>query len=205
MLTRASQRFGSVLAIALVAVVAVALAPVGAAVKTPVTWTAIASWQTGGATDSNVSLQVTMSEGASPILFFFVSQNFCDTKSNEEVFRSFNGSQPANDALFQFGPHLSAAVLGARQVPMSGSEQRIEGCNPDASRVARAHPTSLGSFKASIFGNWMATGPKLEDAPGIKTRDASAFGFQFSHSKLDLGDLGPSQYAQLRRSTVAIP
>jgi hypothetical protein len=202
MLTRAVCRLGCALAITAIAA-GVSVAPASAKAKTPPTFTAVASWQTGGDAPANVSLQVTRSEGASPVLFFFVSLQFCDAEHDQEVFRSFNGSQPSDDALFAVGPNLGSAVLGARGVPMSGTEQRIDGCTTDA--ISGAHPTSLASFKASIFGNWMSTAPKTHDAPGITTRDATAFGFEFSHGPLDLGDLGPSQFASLRKSTVPIP
>ena len=93
MLTRASLRSVCALAISLTAFAGIGAAPAGA-VTTSVTITAIASWQTSGPTASNVSLQVTETRGTTPELFFFVSQQFCDTATNQEVFRSFNGRSP---------------------------------------------------------------------------------------------------------------
>jgi hypothetical protein len=203
MFTRASLRVVCALTISLTAFSGITASPAGATATTPVTITAIASWQTSGATASNVSLQVTKSRGTNPVLFFFVSQQFCDTAHNQEVFRSFNGTQPANRILFAVAPDLSGAVLGARRVPMTGTEQRIDGCSTVASRVG-AQSTSLGSFSASIFAGWISTGPNVDGGPGITTRDGVAFGLVFSRGPLGLGFLGRSQFAQLRSSTVAV-
>jgi hypothetical protein len=204
MLTRPFRRVVCVVAISLTATAGVAAAPAGAVVKTRVTFTAIAGRQTDGPTASNVSLQVTETDGDAPVLFFFVSQQFCDTANDEEVFRSFNASQPANAVRFDIEPNLSAAVLGARHVPMTGTEQRIDGCTTAARRTA-AHSTSLGSFEVSILAAWTATAPKVDAAPGIRTRDGFALGLELSPGPLDLGFLGQSQFAQLRRSKVPIP
>jgi hypothetical protein len=149
-----------------------------------------------------------MTEGAEPTLFFFVSQQFCDALSDQEVFRSFTGSQPAQQALFAVGAHLADAVLGTRHVPMSGTEQRIDGCTGAATGAvprARVHPRSLASFRASIFGSWTATSPGVEIQPGVRGRDGTAFGVELSGGKLNLGDLGPSDFAQLRKTTSPTP
>lgn len=204
MLTRARRSLGCALAIALTAFTGFSAAPAGAAVRTPVTFTAIASWQIDGATASNVSLQVTKTDGVTPVLFFFVSQQFCDAPNDQEVFRSFNGSQPAKAVRFVIGPSLGAALLGARRVPMTGTEERVDGCTT-AARSAGARSTSLGSFDASILAAWISTGPKVDAAPGITTRDGVAFAFEFSRGPLNLGFLGPSQFAQLRRSQNPTP
>ena len=203
MLTRVSLRIVCALAISLTAFAGIGAVPAGA-VTTSVTITAIASWQTSGPKASNVSLQVTETRGTTPELFFFVSQQFCDTATNQEVFRSFLGSQPASRILFATLPNLSAAVLAVRRVPMTGTEQRIEGCSTTASR-AGAHANSLGSFTASIFADWISTGPKVDGGPGITTRDGVAFGLVLSRGQLGLGYLGRSQFAQLRSSTVTTP
>jgi hypothetical protein len=167
------------------------------------TYSAIAGWQTGGTTPSNISLQVDRTEGADATIFFFVSQEFCDTATNQEVFRSFSGSQPAQQVLFDIGPHLSSAVIGARRVPMSGSEQRIDGCTGAVGSAARfdgVHTHSLASFRASIYGSWSATSPSQLVQPGIHERAATAFGAEISGGPLNLGDLGSTDNASLRRS-----
>jgi hypothetical protein len=178
-----------------------AVSPAGAA-KTN-TFSAFAGWQTGGTTPSNISMQVDRASGADATIFFFVSQEFCDTATNQEVFRSFQGSQPAQQVLFDIGPHLSSAVLGARRVPMSGSEQRIDGCTGTVGSAARfrgVHPNSLASFRASIYGSWSATSPSVLIQPGIHGRDATAFGVEISGGPLNLGDLGATDNAQMRRT-----
>jgi hypothetical protein len=204
MLPHARARLACAVAISLIVAAGIAASPAGAADKTAETFTAIASWQTGGPTASNVSLQVTETEDATPVLFFFVSQEFCDTAHNQEVFRSFNGAQPASAVLFKVGSNLSGARLGARGIPMTGTEQRIDGCTTGASRTGVA-ATSLGSFDASILAAWVATAPKVDVQPGIKARDGVASAFEFSRGPLNLGLLGASQFAQLRKSTVPTP
>jgi hypothetical protein len=204
MLTRAVRRVVCVVAISLTATAGVAAAPAGAVAKTRVTFTAIAGWQIDGPTASNVSLQVTETGGVAPVLFFFVSQQFCDTANDQEVFRSFNASQPASAVRFDIEPNLSSAVLGARHVPMTGSEQRIDGCTT-ATSSAGASTTSLGTFEVSILARWTATAPKVDAAPGIRTRDGVALAFELSPGPLDLGFLGQSQFAQLRRTKVPTP
>ena len=203
MLTRASLRSVCALAISLTAFAGLGAAPAGA-VTTSVTITAIASWQTSGPTASNVSLQVTETRGTTPQLFFFVSQQFCDTVHDQEVFRSFNGAQPASRILFATLPNLSAAVLAVRRVPMTGTEERIDGCSTATSR-AGAHVASIGTFNAAIFADWVSTGPKVDGGPGIKTRDGVAFGLVLSRGQLGLGYLGQAQFAQLRSSIVTVP
>jgi hypothetical protein len=187
---------------ALVATVGGLAAPPAGASKVN-SFGAFAGWQTDGATPSNISLQVDRTEGADATLFFFVSQEFCDVAANQQVFRSFSGSQPAQQVLFDIGPHLSSAVLGARRVPMSGTEQRIDGCTGTVGSAARSHgvhTNSLASFKASIYGSWSATSPGVLIQPGIHGRDATAFGVEISGGPLNLGDLGPTDNAQMRRT-----
>jgi hypothetical protein len=166
------------------------------------TFTAFAGWQTDGAIPSNISLQVDRAEGADATIFFFVSQEFCDVANNQEVFRSFSGSQPAQQVLFDIGPHLSSAVLGARRVPMSGSEQRVDGCTSTGStaRTRGVHTHSLASFKASIYCSWSATSPGVLVQPGIHERAAIAFGVEMSGGPLNLGDLGSTDDAAMRRT-----
>jgi hypothetical protein len=203
MLAPAPRRLLVALAVTLVPVVGfVSAPPAGAATKT-VSYDAIGSWLIDGPTTSNVSLQVTKTEGADATIFFFVSQQFCDTANNQEVFRSFSGSQPAQRVLFDIGVYLSSAVIGARRVPMSGTEQRIDGCTTGANRAVHTH--SLASFKASIYGSWTATSPGVKIQPGIHGRDGTAYGVELSGGPLNLGDIGASDFAQLRKNRLPTP
>ena len=180
----------------------------GAGAATLPTFDAIGSWLVAGPTASNVSLQVTETQGDSPSLFFFVSQEFCDAGANQEVFRSFSGSLPEDRTIFAIGAKMSGAALNLRHVPMSGSEQRIDGCTATAQHAAqtsRVHTHSLASFRASILANWTATGSYHEVQPGIHAREATAFGVELSGGPLNLGDIGASGFAELRKTRLPPP
>lgn len=188
---------------------AVGLMPIpGAGAATLPTFDAVGSWLVDGPTASNVSLQVTETQGERPSLFFFVSQQFCDAAHDQEVFRSFSGSLPEDRTIFAIGAKMSGAALNLRHVPMSGSEQRVDGCTTTAQRAVRSsgvHTHSLSSFRASILANWTATGPYHEVQPGIHAREATAFGVELSGGPLNLGDIGASGFAELRKTRLPPP
>jgi hypothetical protein len=157
--------------------------------------TAIASWLLSGTVSANVSLEATeVVTPTAPTLFFSVSEQFCDTANDQEVFRQFLGQTPVRGDVFVVSRHLASAAFVAPRLVVSGTEQRLQGCiAPSGIPVT----VSLGTSTASLLAAWRATGPVTVVQPGVVARPAAAVGFEFSAGPLNLGALGSAQSAQL--------
>jgi hypothetical protein len=155
----------------------------------------IAFWDLDDLMHTRVSLQGTAAANAEQpgSLFLFVTQSYCDTATDEMVFRSFFSQQPLDPGSFRVHPQLKWARLST-STSVTGSEQRLVGC---ASTSGFPTSNSLGPSMIDIETSWTATGPAYEVQPGITARDAVATG-SITGSTLTVGPMGDSQFAQLR-------
>ncbi len=163
------------------------------------TRTAAANWMVPGPVAANVSLQATEAGGSRlTSLSFFVSEQFCDATTGQEVFRSFGAQTPPPLTLFSVERGLAGAVLIAGGLQVHGTEQRVQGCT-----TAPVSPPSglLATSRVLLAVTWQATGPAGPGQPGVVVRAATATGLELSGGPLRLGGLGPVSFAQLRRST----
>ncbi len=162
------------------------------------TRSAIASWDLGDPMRTRVSLQGTAAANAEEpgSLFLFVTQSYCETATDEMVFRSFFSQQPLDPGSFRVHPQLKWARLST-STSVTGSEQRVAGC---ASPSGSPTSSSLGLSTIDIDATWTASGPAYEVQPGITARNAVATG-SITGSTLTVGPMGDAQFAQLRSQT----
>ncbi|MDQ1439403.1 MAG: hypothetical protein QOK43_3032 [Acidimicrobiaceae bacterium] len=126
-------------------------------------------------------------------MFLFVTQSFCDTGTNEMVFRNFLAQAPLAPKDFSVQPSLKSARLSATTT-VNGTEQRQSNCSAPSGPVTT---TSLGQSTVTVNAQWLATGPAHEVQPGITARNATATG-SITGTVLNPGSLGTSQTAELR-------
>jgi hypothetical protein len=185
------------LAVALTfAALAVGVGPAGATPPPPQVLSASAFWQLNDANSNAVSLQITRTPDQKS-LFVLVTQQFCDTATDERVFRGFSAQVPVS-GVAQVNAQLRHAVL-ATTVTGNQTEQRLASCaNPSGI------PTfvNLGPATVAILAGWLGTGPITPVQPGIEARAARATGAIVGPNTLAIGPLGLSQTAELRRSTL---
>jgi hypothetical protein len=163
------------------------------------TTTAAGNWQLTGSVSGQVGLQATKAKKRSgSTLSFFVTEQFCDTGRNQQVFRSFTADTRLPRGSFEVAPQLANARLAVWDVRVSGVEQRVNGCG---STNPPSNPIGLRTSTVSLIVTWQATGPVTPVQPGVITRTASAVGVARSEGPLDLGHLGPAVFAQLTQTT----
>ena len=160
---------------------------------------ASAFWVVGDDQQTRVSVQAGTAEaGQDPgSLFLFVTQAFCDTATDEMVFRSFSSQEALRPGDFRVHPLLKSARLDVT-TEVSGTEQRLPGCT---SPTGFPSFTDLGKSTVEVHATWTATGEVVEVQPGVVARDAVATG-TITGEMLSPGPLGSSQFAQLRASTL---
>jgi len=178
----------------LLSVLALAAAPAGA--TTAPTLSASAFWQLNDANHNAVSLQVTRAPGSANV-FIFVNQQFCDTTTDEAVFRGFTAQVPVK-GVAQINAQLRHAVL-ATTITGRETEQRLPNC---AAPTGIPTFVDLGQVTVGIAAAWIGNGPITDVQPGIQARAASATGAIVGPNTLFLGPLGSSVTAEMRRSTL---
>jgi len=185
----------SILLIALA--LALGLVPGVAAAGTPPTLSASAFWQLRDARHTAVSLQPSRAPGEAPVIFVHITQEFCDSRTNQEVFRDFD-AQASVVALFRIDRDLHSASLAAI-VTGHVVDQRLSSCSTPSGQ-----PTTvdLGKVNVGLLAHWIGIGPIHTVQPGIDARQARAFGFFSGPDVLRVGLLGSTGVAELRRSTL---
>ena len=178
----------------LLSTLALAAAPAGAA--TPPTLSASAFWQLNDANHNAVSLQVTRAPGSANV-FILVNQQFCDTATNEAVFRGFSAQVPVK-GIAVINAQLKHAVL-ATTITGRQTEQRLANC---AAPTGIPTFVDLGQVTTGIAAAWTGTGPITDVQPGIQARAANATGAIVGPNTLLIGPLGSSVFAEMRRSTL---
>jgi hypothetical protein len=181
----------------MVAIVPLAAAPTRAAPPPTPTLSASAFWQLNDANQNAVSLSVTRAPGQTGQVFVFVTQQFCDTATDQAVFRIFFAQVPVS-GVAQINAQLRHAIL-ASSVTGRETEQRLSNC---ASPSGIPTFTDLGEVTVGVFANWIGTGPISVVQPGIEARAAHATGALIGPNTLAIGPLGPSVTAELRRITL---
>lgn len=176
--------------------VAVALVAGPAAAATPPTLSASAFWQLNGPLHTAVSLSATNAPGSPSTVFVQISQEFCDTHTNEMVFRGFS-TQAAVKGVFVEDGRIRFAGLDT-WVRAEEVDQRIPDC---ASPMGQPHEVDLGTVSVHLRAGWLGTGPVTQVQPGIQARAAHALAILDGPNTLGVGKLGPSQTAELRRSS----
>ena len=195
---RWARRVPAVMGSALVAATCLMAGPPAVA-STMTTQTATAAWLVNGPISENISLQATKGSGPGlSNLFFQVNEQFCDSVRNQEVFRNFTNMQTGRQSAFVVFRRLSGAVLAVPALRMSGIEQRFQGCG---SPSGTPRTISLGTSTVELVAAWQATGPITVRQPGTVGRTASAVALESSSGRLNLGDLGPAQSAEIDQST----
>lgn len=176
----------------LTAAAAVVASSVPATAATAPQQSASAFWQLGDSLNTRVSLQASEQAGGSSSLFLFVTQSFCDTATDERVFRSFFAQTDLAPRAFVAAPLRSARLTSP--VTVSGSEQRSPNC------AFPGNPTSftnVGASSASLAATWEGVGATSEAGPGVTRRAATATG-SIIGTALNPGALGTAQFAELR-------
>jgi hypothetical protein len=162
------------------------------------TRSASAFWDGDDAKNTNVSVQATEAKGNQPgNLFLFVTQSYCDTSTDERVFRNFSADQPLTKKQFAVHPQLKWAALGLKTT-VNGTEQRIPDCS---ATTGGGTFTNLGPSPVQIAIGWDGFGPIYQVQPGIQGRAAVADGY-IKGPVLNTGRLGPSDNAEMRRSNL---
>jgi hypothetical protein len=176
-----------------------------AAVPGNVARSAAAFWDVGDPLSTRVSLQPTSArqhaEPGAPVrsrqLFLFVTQQFCDTTTDELVLRSFASQSELRPQDVHVLPNLRRARLDAT-VDVDVFEQRLSSCtNPSGTPTSEQLPDATVTIEAS----WDATGPATPTGPGFVTRPATATGTLTSPSSAGVGDLGTADFASLFQLT----
>jgi hypothetical protein len=160
------------------------------------THSASAFWTLSDARNTQVSLQGNTgpTAGSNDSVFVQVNQNFCDTATNEKVFRTFSSQSSVPDRSFTVFPTLRGALLAA-SVTVNGTEFRQQNC---ASPTGQPTFTSLGQSSLFIGVLWTGRGPIYQVQPGIRGRAAVARGFIAGSVTRWLGR---SDTAELRETT----
>jgi hypothetical protein len=161
------------------------------------TLSASAFWQLHDARHTAVSLDASRAHGEAPVLFVHVTQEFCDTRTDEEVFRGFDAQAPVI-AFFAIDRELHGASLTAI-VTGHVIDQRLRSCSTPSGQ-----PTTVdrGKVKVALAALWAGVGPIHTVQPGIDARSARAFGILIGPNMLRVGLLGRTNVAELRRSTL---
>jgi hypothetical protein len=186
------HRFIGIGIVVVVAAVLAMAAPAGAA--TAPSRLAIAFWQTGDAQNTNVSVQATEQPGQGSSLFLFVTQRWCDTATDEMVFRSFSASPALAAQQFLALPNLKGARLDVATT-VNGTEQRLGPCSSPSGSPSQ---TSLGSSSVHVVASWTGVGAVYTVQPGIVGRTANATG-SITGDVLSPGSLGSASFAELRQ------
>ncbi len=167
----------------------------GAATRT--TFSATGFWQLNDARHTAVSLEPTRARGEAPGVFVQIEQEFCDTRTDQEVFRGFAAQGPAL-ALFAIDRKLHRASLAA-VVTGHLVDQRLRSCsNP----TGQPTTVDLGKVNVVLAAQWTGVGPIQPVQPGIVARSARAFGILSGPRTLRIGSLGSAEFAELRRTTL---
>lgn len=189
---------GATASILLIAL-ALTLVPVSgvAGAGTGPTLSASAFWQLHDARHTAVSLQPSRAPGEAPVIFVHITQEFCDSRTNHEIFRGFDAQAPLI-ALFRMDRDLHSASLAAI-VTGHVVDQRLSNCSTPSGQ-----PTTvdLGKVNVGLLAQWIGIGPIHTVQPGIDARSARAFGFFSGPDLLRIGLLGSTGAAELRRSTL---
>lgn len=185
----------SILLIALA--LSLVLVPGVAGAGTGPTLSASASWQLHDARHTAVSLQPSRAPGEAPVIFVHITQEFCDSRTNQEVFRGFD-AQASVIAFLRIDRDLHSASLAAI-VTGHVVDQRLSSCSTPSGQ-----PTTvdLGKVNVGLLAQWIGIGPLHAVQPGIDARSARAFGFFSGPDLLRIGLLGSTGVAELRRSTL---
>jgi hypothetical protein len=167
----------------------------GAGART--TLSASAFWRLDDARHTAVSLEASRVPGETPFLFVHVTQEFCDTQTDQEVFRGFDAQTPSR-AFFNIDRNLHRASLAAI-VTGHIVDQRLSSCSTPSGQ-----PTTvdLGNVKVALAAHWVGIGPIHTVQPGIDARSARALGILSGPKTLRIGFLGRAEDAELRRSTL---
>ena len=172
------------------------LVPGVAEAGTGPTLSASAFWQLHDARHTEVSLQPSRAPGEAPVIFVHITQEFCDSRTNQEVFRGFDAQGPLI-ALFRMDREHTASL--AAIVTGHVVDQRLSNCSTPSGQ-----PTTvdLGKVNVGLLAHWIGIGPIHTVQPGIDARSARAFGFFSGPDLLRIGLLGSTGVAELRRSTL---
>lgn len=156
---------------------------------------AIAFWAMDDPRSTSVSLQANeAAKGGEDSYFLFIHQRFCDTASNQMVFRGYSSSGSLPKGAFSGSSSLSRAALKA-SLPVTVSEQRQPSCSSTEQPTTVPQPGTTLTLDIT----WAGRGPIRTIQPGIEGRDATATGTITPGSVLGLSDLGPSDTGELRR------
>lgn len=192
--SRAVRRARTVTGLAVGVVVAAIVLVAGPAAASGSTRSAIAFWDLNDPLQTRVSVQGNTSATGQDAgsLFLFVTQSYCDTGTDQLVFRSFFSQSALAPGSFRVHPLLKSATLNT-STTVSGSEQRLQGCSSPSGFTF----TDLGLSTVDAQVTWTATSEPYEVQPGITGRDATATG-SIAGTSLSPGPVGTSQFAQLR-------
>jgi len=184
-------------ALASILLMSLVLAPGVAGASTQPTLSASAFWQLHDVRHTAVSLEPSRAPGKAPVVFVHITQEFCDSRTDQEVFRGFD-AQASSLALFGIDKNLHSASLAAI-VTGHVVDQRLSSCS-----TPTGQPTTvdLGNVKVAVLAHWVGVGAIHTVQPGIDARDARAFGVLSGPGTLRIGLLGTTSIAELRRSTL---